>query len=69
MIKIIDITCFAWNKHLLDENNEQKSTYDREWAWYESPVLEKFINEGWNIKDWKMCKSTNGTDWTFILEK
>ena len=27
------------------------------------------LSEGWTIKDWKMAKSKNGSDWTFILEK
>ena len=67
MIKIIDIDGCAWEKHLLDPNKEPKSFYDE--CWYESQVLEKFFKEGWTIKDWKMAKSKNGSDWTFILEK
>ena len=68
MIKVIDIDgCCGWKKHYLDPNKEHKTWNDE--AWYESPVLEKFLNEGWVIKDWKMAKSKNGSDWTFILEK
>lgn len=68
MIKVIDIDgCSGWTKHYLDPDKEPKSWNDN--AWYESPVLEKFINDGWTIKDWKMVKSKNGSDWTFILEK
>lgn len=67
MIKVIDIdgSC-GWKKQYLDsqDNNKWNSI-----GWYESPVLEKFLNEGWTIKDWKMAKSRNGSDWTFILEK
>ena len=61
MIKVIDIDgqC-GWKKHYLDKEDN---------VWYESPVLEKFLNDGWTIKDWKMAKSRNGSDWTFIIEK
>lgn len=67
MIKVIDIdgSC-GWKKNYLDPDKVEK------WAdlsWYESPILEKFLSEGWTIKDWKMAKSRNGSDWTFILEK
>ena len=59
MIKVINIDGQSgWKKYYLNDR-----------AWYESPVLEKFINEGWIIIDWKMAKSKNGSDWTFILEK
>ena len=52
MIKVIDIDgqC-GWKKHYLDPNKEPKSWNDN--GWYESPVLEKFLNDGWTIKDWK----------------
>jgi len=67
MIKVINIDGLAWEKILLDPNKEPKTFYDL--CWYESPVLDKFLNEGWTIKDWKFAKSKNGSDWTFILEK
>lgn len=57
----------AGKKRYLDDDKEPKLINDS--AWHESPVLEKFLNEGWDIKDWKMAKSKNGSDWTFILEK
>lgn len=67
MIKVIDIdgVC-GWKKCYLDPNKAEKWTDS---AWFESPILEKFLSEGWTIKDWKMAKSKNGSDWTFILEK
>ena len=42
MIKVIDIDgqC-GWKKHYLDPDKEPKSWNDN--AWYESPVLEKFL--------------------------
>lgn len=64
MIKVIRITGDAWESHKINPNKDPNLYY-----WCESPVLEKFINEGWTIKDWKMAKSKNGTDWTFIMEK
>lgn len=68
MIKVISIDeqC-GWKKQYLNPDKEHKLVNDI--AWYESPVLEKFLNEGWVIKDWEMAKSKNGSDWTFILEK
>ena len=50
-------------------NSRKEINEDPNLYWCESPVLEKFINEGWTIKDWKMAKSKNGSDWTFIIEK
>ena len=32
-------------------------------------IYNALTNDGWTIKDWKMAKSRNGSDWTFILEK
>lgn len=68
MIKVIDIdrTC-GWEKRYLDPDKEPRLCNDM--AYYESPVLENFLKDGWTIKDWKMAKSRNGSDWTFILEK
>lgn len=63
MIKVITIDGYSWEKHRIN-NDKDPNLY-----WYESPILEKFINEGWTIKDWKFAKSRNGSDWTFILEK
>ena len=63
MIKVIRITGDAWESYRINPNK------DPNLYWCESPVLEKFINEGWTIKDWKMAKSKNGSDWTFIMEK
>ena len=68
MIKVINIDGQSgWEKQYLDPNKEPKLWTDS--AWYESPILDKFLNEGWIIKDWKFAKSKNGSDWTFILEK
>lgn len=68
MIKVIDIDGQSgWQKQYLDPDKEPKLWTDS--AWYESPILEKFLSEGWTIIDWKMAKSKNGSDWTFILEK
>lgn len=68
MIKVITIDGQSgWKKRYLDPNKKPKLWTDS--AWYESPILEKFLSEGWTIKDWKMDKSKYGSDWTFILEK
>ena len=68
MIKVIDIDSQSgWIAHYLNPDKQPKTIYDE--CWYESPILEKFLNDGWTIKDWKMAKSKNGSDWTFILEK
>ena len=63
MIKVITIDGYSWEKHRIN-NDKDPNLY-----WYESPILEKFINEGWIIKDWKFVTSSNGSNWTFILEK
>lgn len=63
MIKVINIDGYGWERHRLNPNK------DPNLYWYDNPILEKFINEGWIIKDWKFAKSRNGSDWTFILEK
>lgn len=63
MIKVIRIDGYAWESHRINPDK------DPNLYWYESPVLEKFINEGWAIKDWKFSTSRNGSDCVFILEK
>lgn len=63
MIKVIRIDGYAWESHRINHDK------DPNLYWYESPVLEKFINEGWTIKDLKFAKSRNGSDCVFILEK
>ena len=62
MVKVITLASGAWN--------ECKNTgLDGRINAWESSILNKLINEGWNIKDWKMVGSNNSEIWTFILEK
>ena len=72
MIRVITLDANAWNicidvpsKANIDKNTHQ---YTHESSAYESSILKQFINEGWDIKDWKMT-DYNGKTWTFILEK
>lgn len=62
MIKVITLSSGAWNECKNTDLNGRIN------AW-ESSILNKFINEGWDIKDWKMGGSDNSGIWTFILEK
>ena len=63
MIKVITIDGYGWEKHRINPDK------DPNLYWYESPVLEKFINEDWIITDWKITSSRSCSNWTFILEK
>lgn len=57
MIKVINIKNenFCWECIDIDNN----------YCYYECPALNKFLGEGWSIKDWK--PESNGA--IFILEK
>lgn len=66
MFNSSDIAITAPSKENIDKNTNQ---YTHESPAYESSILIRFINEGWDIKDWKMTESKNGRTWTFILEK
>ena len=59
MVKVINIemTGNTWDKLYL--NGDEKIVY------WENLVLNKFLNDGWFIKDWKMTEH----DIIFILEK
>lgn len=59
MIKVIvlELNQNCWEG--VNVNNNEKFCY------FESPAINKFLSEGWQIKDWKIAKS----DIIFILEK
>lgn len=59
MIKVIDVELNGggWKGEYVD--NVETNKY---WV---CPTVEKFLNEGWNIKDWKMTDH----DVIFIFEK
>lgn len=62
MIKVISLTGDAFDICINSKHQEQNA--------YESSILNQFLDDGWNIKDWKMCQSSNVyRTWTFILEK
>ena len=58
MIKVIDIELngSGWQDEYVDD-----TTY----KYWICPAVEKFLNEGWNIKDWKLTDN----DVIFIFEK
>ena len=58
MIKVISLTGGAWN-----------SVSSKDSSVYECSYLDKLLDEGWKIKDWKLSVSSNYRSWTFILEK
>ena len=60
MIKVIDIELngCSWEGEYIDDNTETNK-------YWTCPAVEKSLNEGWNIKDWKMADH----DVIFILEK
>jgi len=67
MIKVITLNSGAWDsciRKISEENNDKNECTS---AW-ESSILNQFINEGWDIKDFKVT-DYNGRTWTFILEK
>ena len=59
MIKVIDIELNGggWKGEYVDHTETNK--------YWVCPAVEKFLNEGWNIKDWKMTDH----DVIFIFEK
>ena len=67
MIKVITLTSGAWDSCIrkTSEENIDKNEYTSAW---ESSILNRFINEGWDIKDFKVT-DYKGQTWTFILEK
>lgn len=68
MIKVITLNSSAWDIYTCKTPEENIDNNECTYAW-ESSILNQFINEGWNINDWKMIDSKNGRTWTFILEK
>lgn len=69
MIKVITLdtsSCDIENYKVEDENIPE---YRRKHT-YESSMLNELIEDGWTIKDWKMCiVHVPYRSWTFILEK
>lgn len=59
MIKVVNVELNnkCWKTRYTDSSHTI-------WYWT-CPAVEKFLNEGWNIKDFKM----EGSDVIFILEK
>ncbi len=60
MIKVIDIELTdsdCWKGEYVDDTETNK--------YWVCPAVEKFLNEGWNIKDWKLTNN----DVIFIFEK
>jgi hypothetical protein len=69
MIKIITIDSSCWNIGVYKNSDEHIPENKRKYA-YESSILNEFLNDGWTIKDWKMCIASGPyRNWTFILEK
>ena len=70
MIKVITLDTSGWDIDIVDKiEDENIPEYKRKHA-YESSILNGFIEDGWNIKDWKMCIAHGPyRNWTFILEK
>ena len=59
MIKVISLTGGAWN-----------TVSSKDSSVYECSYLDKLLDEGWKIKDWKLAMgSSSYRSWTFILEK
>ena len=58
MIKVISLTGGAWNSVSLKDSSVYTCSY-----------LDKLLDEGWKIKDWKLAMGSSYRSWTFILEK
>ena len=58
MIKVVSFTSGAWH----EVSNENSCAYT-------CSYLDRLLDEGWKIKDWKMMMSHGSRGWTFILEK
>ena len=58
MIKVVSFTAGAWHK----VSSEDPCTYT-------CSYLDKLLDDGWQIKDWKLAASQYSRGWTFILEK
>ena len=58
MIKVISFTAGAWHEVSVENPNAYTCSY-----------LDKLLDEGWKIKDWKMTMAQYSRGWTFILEK
>ena len=59
MIKVIDIDLYNGSWVECNINNAPNTTF------WESPVINNFLNNGWSIKDWKITDK----DCIFIFEK
>ena len=69
MIKVITLESNAWDLGIYRTKDENIEENERKYA-FESSILNEFIENGWSIKDWKMCQSGSVyRTWTFILEK
>lgn len=51
--------------NIYDEDYEKWTTYN----YFYFPVLNKFLKDGWTIKEWKIKSDNSDIYWTFILEK
>ena len=50
---------------MYDEDCEKHIAYN----YFDFPALNKFLEDGWTIKDWKMKSDNSDMCWTFILKK
>lgn len=59
MIKVIDVVMNSqsWTGHDIDDKPQT--------LYWECPIVNKLLNEGWNIKEFQLSK----TDCIFIFEK
>lgn len=69
MIKVITLSGHSWNNHYENPEKDPKLRTANDLTWYESPILDNFINNGWTIQDWKMSNTEHDCFWTFVLYK
>ena len=69
MLKVLTLESDAWDLGVGKTEDEDKPKQDGNFV-YESSLLNMFLNDGWNIRDFKMTQSEKYyRTWTFILEK
>lgn len=69
MIKVITFDSNAWDIGVFANSESSKPENERHYV-YESSVLKEFLEDGWEIVDWKYGQSGSVfRQWTFILEK
>lgn len=58
MIKVVSFTSSAWHEVSPEDPGAYTCSY-----------LDKLLDDGWQIKDWKTIMSQYNKCWTFVLEK